>query len=609
MDTIVAIDGGSTQTRAGRYNASREFCDEAADSGTNPLNTSVGFAAREIAALAARLCGNVSIDVLAAGISGAAQAAIRNELATRLVRLVHVRRVVVTNDLQALLLANAPNEAAVVVVAGTGSSVCVQKKDGTNNIIGGRGPVFGDDGGAYGVSVAGLRAAAAYLDAGGPATQLVEDLPKACGAPDFRELSQWSLRASKREIAALAQVVLDAADAGDEVATSCVTRQAAALAAQVNHGIHASNLPPDVRVLITGGLFSESKRFRKEFEAAMRENASKVRIERPQLEGHRAVLELAFLNHAPHTVTEVLATSLAGRSGLSPTEAPLENVAPIDRLAPRGIVDLMHGQDAEALQAVAFAADVIASLIETAAEKIQAGGRIVYVGAGTSGRLGVLDAAECPPTFGVEPARVIALIAGGEAALKQSIEGAEDDPHQGKADLRSIAPPVSQNDVVIGISASGSAPYVLAALDEAKRLGAATALVCCNPLVACDADVVVAMDTGPEVVTGSTRLKAGGATKLVLNMVSTGAMALSGFVYDGLMVEMRPVNAKLRRRAERIVTKLAGVAPDRAAALLKESQGRISLAVVMARLGMDADSARTYMDEHGGTLRGALDNS
>ncbi|HIJ73607.1 MAG TPA: N-acetylmuramic acid 6-phosphate etherase, partial [Candidatus Hydrogenedentes bacterium] len=258
--------------------------------------------------------------------------------------------------------------------------------------------------------------------------------------------------------------------------------------------------------------------------------------------------------------------------------------------------------------AVAQETENIAAAIEVVSAAVKKGGRLIYVGAGTSGRLGVLDAAECPPTFGVAADAVVALIAGGDAALRISAEGEEDNANSAVADIQFLKPPVGDNDVVAGITASGTTPYVLAALDEAKRRGAPTVLVCCNPTCRGKADVVIAMGTGPEVLPGSTRLKAGTATKMVLNMISTGAMARAGNVYEGLMVGMRPTNAKLRGRAQRIVAVLCNTDETRAAELLRKADGAIAVAVLAEKMGIEPGAARARLDACRGILRDALGN-
>jgi N-acetylmuramic acid 6-phosphate etherase len=231
-------------------------------------------------------------------------------------------------------------------------------------------------------------------------------------------------------------------------------------------------------------------------------------------------------------------------------------------------------------------------------------GRLIFVGAGTSGRLGVIEAAECPPTFDTPPSLVQAVIAGGRRTVFRSAEGAEDDGPDGARQIRRRVRP---GDVVVGIAASGVTPFVRGALKEARRRGAATALVTCNPQVpASAARVVIALAVGPEVLTGSTRLKAGTATKLALNTLTTASFARLGKVYGNRMVDLRPRSAKLRARALRLVVLLGRVSPREAEGLLKASGASAKVAIAMARLGVDAKEARRRLKAAAGSLRTAL---
>ena len=270
------------------------------------------------------------------------------------------------------------------------------------------------------------------------------------------------------------------------------------------------------------------------------------------------------------------------------------------------IVDLMNAEDRSVPEAVHRAREGLARAIDLVVAAFSAGGRLVYVGAGTSGRLGVLDATECPPTFGTPPEMVVGVIAGGRAALDQSQEGAEDDEAAGAEAMNRLA--ASERDVVIGIAASGTTPFVAAALKRASELGAPTAfLTCSDPPegIAATVDVMLAIPVGPEVVTGSTRLKAGTATKLALNTITTGAMIRSGKAYGNLMVDLVALSQKLHDRGERIVMEACGV--DRAAArrAVGDAAGSVKLAIVMVRRGVDAAAARALLEEAGGFVRGA----
>jgi N-acetylmuramic acid 6-phosphate etherase len=259
--------------------------------------------------------------------------------------------------------------------------------------------------------------------------------------------------------------------------------------------------------------------------------------------------------------------------------------ARIDTLATEDILRVINHEDARVAGAVAAEIPNIARAVDIIVDRFSRGGRLFYIGAGTSGRLGVLDASEIPPTFQVEPGRVVGIIAGGDAALRRSTEAAEDDPEAGARDLAAYR--FSAGDVLTGIAASGRTPYVLGSVRAARELGAATVGISCTPdsELSRAVDIAIAPLVGPEVVAGSTRLKAGTATKLVLNMLTTAAMIRLGYVYGNLMINVRPVNEKLADRARRIVAEIAGVDLDRAAALLEAAGGDVRTAIEKAKHG------------------------
>lgn len=276
----------------------------------------------------------------------------------------------------------------------------------------------------------------------------------------------------------------------------------------------------------------------------------------------------------------------------------------IDLADPIGIVDLMIAEDRSVPDAVASQRERIADAITTAETTFRSGGRLFYVGAGTSGRLGVLDASECPPTFGTPPEMVQGIIAGGPAALTSAQEGAEDNLDQARIDL--AARGVHAGDMVVGIAASGTTPYVRVALEYAREVGAHTAIVACSPPPAATmqvADIAIVAITGPEVLTGSTRLKAGTATKLILNMITTGAMIRLGKTFGNLMIDLRATNVKLVDRSERIVSEVSGVSRDEARALLERAGGSVKLAIVMHALGVEKDEAQRRLDSGAGVVR------
>ena len=275
----------------------------------------------------------------------------------------------------------------------------------------------------------------------------------------------------------------------------------------------------------------------------------------------------------------------------------------IDKLDVLGIVDLINNEDRLAAAAVSDEREAIARAIELVEKAFQGGGRLVYVGAGTSGRLGVLDAAEMPPTFGVDPGMVHGVIAGGYQALVRSQEGAEDHLEDGAAAINNLD--VGQRDFVLGIATSGSTPYVHGALSRARELGARTGfLLCTSPPAALlsEHDVVIAPLVGAEVITGSTRMKAGTATKLVLNTITTGAMVRIGKVYSNLMVDLQVTCEKLRDRGERILSELLNLDQPAAATLLDRASGDVKTALVMGHLGIDREEALKRLDAAGGVV-------
>ncbi len=296
---------------------------------------------------------------------------------------------------------------------------------------------------------------------------------------------------------------------------------------------------------------------------------------------------------------------MSGRDRISlplPTETQNLATVNLDMLSSLELVTAIHTADLEAVEAVQAELPQIALAIDKVTERIRAGGRLFYLGAGTSGRLGVLDAAECPPTYSSAPELVQGVIAGGYRALQHAVEGAEDSVAQGVDDLkeRSFRPA----DTLVGIAASGRTPYVLGGMAYARGLGAWTLALSCAPgsALASAAHLAITLRTGPEVVTGSTRMKAGTATKLVLNMLSTGVMVKLGYVYGNLMVNVQPTNEKLQDRSARLVQQLTGLSRQEAVTLLRES-GSVRVAVIMHRLQIDRSTAEARLQAAGGRLR------
>ena len=288
------------------------------------------------------------------------------------------------------------------------------------------------------------------------------------------------------------------------------------------------------------------------------------------------------------------------------TEQRNPNSMQLDSLSAQELVALINREDQQVALAVEKCLPQIASAVEKIVAAFERGGRLVYVGAGTSGRLGVLDASECPPTYGVKPEMVVGLIAGGDYALRHPIEGAEDNVQQGQADLEEID--FSARDVLVGIAASGRTPYVLGALNYAKQLGATTVSIASNPKskMAEVADIAIETVVGPEVLTGSSRMKSGTAQKLVLNMLTTASMVLIGKCYQNLMVDVQASNEKLKARALKIVMEATECDNETAANVLAKANGQVKLAILMQLSGLDALEAQSLLDKSNGKLRQAL---
>lgn len=289
------------------------------------------------------------------------------------------------------------------------------------------------------------------------------------------------------------------------------------------------------------------------------------------------------------------------------TETVNPETTDIDLYSTKEMITLMNREDMKVPLAVGKEIDHIAEAVDLIYTALAGGGRMFYLGAGTSGRLGILDASECPPTFNTDPELVQAYIAGGDTALRTAVEGCEDSQNQGVEIVMEAG--VRKGDVVIGITASGGAPFVLAAIETAKKLGAATIGIVTNvdSKLSLLCDVCIAPLVGPEVITGSTRLKSGTAQKLVLNMLTTCTMIKLGKVYGNLMVDLRPSNNKLLARAHRIIQRVCGVSEKVASSVLKEAGNNTKLAIMMLKTGLDAHSAQLVLNENGGMLRRAIE--
>lgn len=312
--------------------------------------------------------------------------------------------------------------------------------------------------------------------------------------------------------------------------------------------------------------------------------------------------DMSTHSDSPHPEKQAPVLASLTTEGVNPLSAAIDAMSPLE------IVRLMNEEDARIAAAVAAESESIARAVEVIADRLRKGGRLVYFGAGTSGRLGVLDASECPPTFSTSPEMVVGLIAGGYEALTRAIEGAEDDPDSAVTDLRAID--FSAADVAVGIATSGRTPYVIGGLKYARSLGAYAVGFSCNAASELTAvsDLTITPIVGPEIISGSTRLKSGTATKMVLNMLTTGAMVLLGKTYGNLMVDLRATNTKLKIRSRRIVSQLTGLDFSSVDQLLDRCAGEVKTSIVVHRWGISPEEARRRLTATGGHLRSVLES-
>ena len=470
-------------------------------------------------------------------------------------------KIVAGSDRESGMAACLCDRDGIAVNAGTGSSVTGRNGHRIEK-AGGWGHILGDAGGAYFVSIRALRSVLREYDLRRGERQFAANILHTLGLNNFDELVRWAQTADKMEIASLAPVVFEAARKSDEAAWQIVAAGVSALVdftTAVALRLHLD--APEVRLM--GGLFEYQKFYGVAFATALKEKIPAAKVGPSESSPEVGAAWLAANGELQIPVVE---KSTPPPGIVAATEEANPKSANLDRLGAREIVELFVAEEKSVQEALRQSVDELARAIELAANAIAGGGRTFYVGAGTSGRLGVLDAAEIPPTFGASADLFQGIIAGGARALRRSIEGAEDDARAGALAMDERG--VRRADVVIGISASGQAAFVTEALRRAQEIGAQTILLTSNASVLStadgtatstrDFDLLINLRTGPEIVAGSTRLKAGTATKVALNIISTGAMVRLGRVRGNLMIDLQPTNKKLRERAIGLVAQLAG---------------------------------------------------
>ena len=576
-------------------------------------------------------------NAVAIGMAGAGIEAQRQRIQRCAARVWPNTPCVATGDLDTALAAAEIGEhvgrnglsALVIVLSGTGSVFYGKNAHGQRVRVGGWGHIVGDKGSAYEIGLRGLKAVLHYHDRDGRVPPLGQRLLSALLLNELREVPEWAHTASKTDIAALAREVSAAASKGDRIARDILQAAAHSIAKDaVKCAVRLIRRGQRVKFVFTGSVLLNQPAFARRVAKLIREQwpgaeavplrhepalgalelakgaafaPSPLNGERAGVRGEELPCADSFQRASrPHHPSPSIPLPAEGRgkpvpdlghwtSAIGLTSSPTEQRNPrsmkLDKLPLGKAIALMLREDEKIPAAILAERNKIERAIQFIVRSFQSGGRLFYVGAGTSGRLGVLDASECPPTFRTDPEMVQGIIAGGQTALWRAVEGAEDDPEAGARAIESRS--VTKRDTVIGIAASGRTPFVWGALDEAKRRGAATVMLTFNPNLKIPRQhqptILIAPNIGPEILTGSTRLKSGTATKLILNMFTTLAMVRIGKVLSNLMVDVKPTNVKLRDRAVRIVRTLTGANEEDARAALLRGNWMIKNAVSLLK--------------------------
>lgn len=477
-------------------------------------------------------------------------------------------RIAVGSDRDSGFAAALGDRDGITVIAGTGSAV-TGRKEGHIEKAGGWGQLLGDRGGGYDLAMQGLRLTLSNYDIAHDVTPLSEGILRALSLNRLEDLVNWASNADKMSVAKLAPVVFDAARNGDPDMLAAIQIGARTLADFTRAVAKRLNFEtPDVELL--GGLFINHPEYFDLFRDYLSDILPGARVQICTRSGAVGAARLADndFSESEETIIAPLLEKTDPELASALTEQRNPRSENLDQLGTRETIELFVAEETEVIKALAGCKEALGTAVDLTSAALKNGGRLFYIGAGTSGRLGVLDASEIPPTFGAPPELVQGIIAGGVTALHRAVEGAEDQPEQGALAL--VERGLNPTDVVCGITASGRTPFVIGALKHAKEIGAKTILLTCNPKRrpggAWDAQIDLA--TGPELVTGSTRLKAGTATKLALNILSTCTMVKLGKVKGNLMVNLAASNTKLRDRAVRLVSLATGCSHEKAHASL-----------------------------------------
>lgn len=553
---------------------------------------------------------NIPADKLAGaalGLAGAGSQATIEIYRSLVTPLLPSVKTTITTDAKVTLVGALGDRRGLILIAGTGMIAYGEEDDGAVIRAGGWGTHI-DEGSGYALGIAAIQAIGSETDGRGHATvltgQALRELQLGTDGP--YKLVSWLYDPERKpaDVAALAPLVLSAAEEGDWVATEIVSKAADALAdAAVSVYRRLQQQDETLLISYSGSLLTESKFYRQVVDEAIRTRLPETRLQKPHTEPVIGAAALAF-KQLGISLIQPTETSSAEET-LRASEQRNVLTMDIDLKSTLGITAAMHLADQQAVAAVRPQLPMIAEIIDQIAPRMQQGGRLIYAGSGTSGRLGALDALECPPTFGATPEQVVGIIPGGSTLIEGPNPGGEDDAEQGRQQIIDLD--INPQDTVVGIAASGRTPYVIGVLEAAKEVGALTIAITCNwpATIAEPARYTIAPLVGPEILTGSTRLKAGTAQKLVLNMLSTGVMIRLGKTYGNLMVEVKQANYKLKKRAQRIVRQACNLSEEKALKLFKEGGEEVKTAIVMHLLDCSADEARQRLTKADGFIRRA----
>lgn len=625
---FIGIDGGGTKTRAAICDETGHVLAVVEGGASNPLSRPWSEVEHTLGACISSVCeqGRVcpaDVDGLYIGLGGADRPRVKAMIETAFADSWQ-ERLSIDNDAVAALYAGTWGSPGIVLISGTGSIAYAVTKQGTRHRVGGWGYLVGDEGSGFDL---GRKAAIAVLrahDGRGQETLLTDLFLAHYGVERPDELISLLYESSnpRMDLAQTSALVERAAVLGDPIATELIRQAADALIELARTCLAKGNEP--LPVVLAGGLLTAETSLRRQF-LEKAPFATVIPTVSPVIGSL-----VAAMTHSGCHVNEAVIRKLRAsgnereeiqkvrETGVRPVgenlyqlHTEMRNAASerLDQMSALEIVTLMNQEDQKVALAVQQVLPEVAKAVELIGSALEAGGRLFYFGAGTSGRLGVLDAAECPPTFGTDPGLVRGIIAGGAPALLEAIEGAEDSQQLGHEDVRRAG--VKSGDVIVGIAASGRTPYVIGALEEAKAVQARTISLSCNPDpdISQGVDVSINMVVGPEVVTGSTRLKAGSATKMVLNMLTTASMVHLGKVYGNLMVNVQATNWKLRERAKHIVMQGTGIPYPDAEKLLMDAGGDVRMAIVMHKTGLPLAEAAERLKRAGNRVREAIEGS